>query len=262
LFDYWKYPALKYERKGPALPAFRQQLFQNPMLFLSYAHQSNNIRFLLENLFKCVSKDGSFVFAELRPHCVRNFKMATQHRLMQIRKDLITKIQILIAASKEAAIRSVDHHRVLLYWHIGQKIFEEEQGAKDRADYGTYLLKFLAEALEPVYGSGFSRRQLELCRQFYRVFPIANTLYSQLSWSLYKLLIRIEGQEKREFYLAETVKNNWTVRQLERQINSQLFERLLLSKDVQDVLAVARAEKHPSVRRTLSKILWCLSSWT
>jgi predicted nuclease of restriction endonuclease-like (RecB) superfamily len=83
-----------------------------------------------------------------------------------------------------------------------------------------------------------------------------------LSWSLYKLLIRIEGQEKREFYLAETVKNNWTVRQLERQINSQLFERLLLSKDVQDVLAVARAEKHPSVRRTLSKILWCLNSWT
>jgi hypothetical protein len=188
--------------------------------------------------------------------------MANQHQLMQIRKDLITEIQRLIAASKEAAIRSVDHHRVLLYWHIGQKIFEEEQGAKDRADYGTYLLKFLAEALEPVYGSGFSRRQLELCRQFYRVFPIANTLYSQLSWSLYKLLIRIEGQEKREFYLAETVKNNWTVRQLERQINSQLFERLLLSKDVQDVLAVARAEKHPSVRRTLSKILWCLNSWT
>src|SRR3712207_5491964 len=102
---------------------------------------------------------------------------------MQIRKDLLSEIQNIIAASKEAVVRSVDHHRVLMYWHVGQKIFEEEQEAKDRAEYGTYLLKYLAEELEPQYGSGFSRRQLELCRQFYRTFPIANTLYSQLSWS-------------------------------------------------------------------------------
>jgi predicted nuclease of restriction endonuclease-like (RecB) superfamily len=208
---------------------------------------------LLENLFKCVCKDGSFGFAELRPHCVRNSKMANQHRLMQIRKDLITEIQSLIAASKEAAIRSVDHHRVLLYWHIGQKIFEEEQGAKDRADYGAYLLKFLAQELEPVYGSGFSRRQLELCRQFYRVFPIANAVRSQFSWTHYRMFIRIDNQDKREFYMAEAEKNNWTARQLERQINSQLFERLLLSKDVQSVLAVARAEKQPSDARDIIK---------
>lgn len=172
---------------------------------------------------------------------------------MQIRKDLLTEIQTIIAAAKEAAIRSVDHQRVLMYWHIGQKIFEEEQGAKDRADYGTYLLKYLATELEPAYGSGFSRRQLELCRQFYRTFPIANTLYSQLSWSQYKLLIRIEKQEKREFYLTEIVKNNWTVRQLECQINSQLFERLLLSKDVESVLAVARSEKQPSDAKDIIK---------
>jgi hypothetical protein len=181
---------------------------------------------------------------------------------MQIRKDLITEIQSLIAASKEAAIRSVDHHRVLLYWHIGQKIFEEEQGGKDRAGYGEALIKTLAEALEPVYGSGFSYRQLNLFRQFYRAFPIVNALRSQFSWTHYRTLIRIDNEDKREFYIAETEKNNWTARQLERQINSQLFERLLLSKDVQDVLAVTRAEKHPSVRRTLSKILWCLNSWT
>lgn len=172
---------------------------------------------------------------------------------MQIRKELLSEIQNIIAASKEAAVRSVDHHRVLMYWHIGQKIFEEEQGAKERADYGTYLLKYLAEELEPQYGSGFSRRQLELCRQFYRTFPIANTLYSQLSWSQYKLLIRIESQEKRDFYLAEATKNNWTVRQLERQINSQLFERLLLSKDVASVLAVARSERQPSDAKDIIK---------
>jgi len=172
---------------------------------------------------------------------------------MHIRKDLLSEIQNIIAASKEAAIRSVDHQRVLMYWHIGEKIFEEEQGAKERAEYGTYLLKYLAEELEPQYGSGFSRRQLELCRQFYRTFPIANTLYSQLSWSQYKLLIRIESKEKRDFYLAEATKNNWTVRQLERQINSQLFERLLLSKDVASVLAVARNEKQPSDAKDIIK---------
>ena len=99
---------------------------------------------------------------------------------MQILKDFIAEIQNIIAASKEAAIRSVDYQRVLMYWHIGQKIFEEEQGAKDRAEYGSYLLKYLSAEPEPAYGSGLSRRQLELCRQFYRSFPIANTVYSQL----------------------------------------------------------------------------------
>jgi hypothetical protein len=110
----------------------------------------------------------------------------SERNFMQIRKELLAEIQHIIAASREVAIRSVDHQRVLMYWHIGKKIFEEEQGAKDRADCGSYLLKYLAEKLEPSHGSGFSRRQLELCRQFYRTFPIVNTLYSQLSWSQYK----------------------------------------------------------------------------
>lgn len=90
-------------------------------------------------------------------------------------------------------------------------------------------------------------------RQFYRTFPIANTVYSQLSWSHYKLLIRLENEDKREFYIAETTKNNWTVRQLERQINSQLYERLLLSNDKASVLAVARGEQPPSEPREIIK---------
>lgn len=118
---------------------------------------------------------------------------------MQIRKDLITEIQNIIAASKEAAIRSVDHQRVLMYWAIGQKIFEEEQEAKDRADYGTYLLKYLSAELEPVYGPGFSRRQLERCRQFYRTFPIASALRTQFSWTHYKLLISIDKERNGSF---------------------------------------------------------------
>ena len=172
---------------------------------------------------------------------------------MQVRKNLITEIQGIIAASKEAAIRSVDHQRVLMYWAIGQKIFEDEQGAKERADYGAYRLKYLATELEPVYGSGFSRRQLERYRQFYRTFPIASALRTQFSWTHYKLLISAGNNDKREFYIAETEKNNWTARQLERQINSHLFERLLLSKDVASVLAVARNEKQPSDAKDIIK---------
>jgi predicted nuclease of restriction endonuclease-like (RecB) superfamily len=82
-------------------------------------------------------------------------------------------------------------------------------------------------------------------RQFYRIFPIANTLHSQLNWTQYKLLIRLDNDDKREFYIAESVKNSWSSRALERQINSSLFERLLLSNDKKSVLEVANDEKLP-----------------
>jgi predicted nuclease of restriction endonuclease-like (RecB) superfamily len=133
---------------------------------------------------------------------------------------------------------------VMMYWKIGERIFEEEQSGEERAEYGTALIKSLADVLEPKYGTGFSSRQLELCRQFYRVFPKTNTLCSQFSWSHYRSLIRIDDADKRAFYIAETKKNNWSVRQLERQINSQLYERLLMSNDKENVLAVAKQEKY------------------
>ena len=132
-----------------------------------------------------------------------------------------------------------------MYWHMGKRIFEEEQQGKDRADYGSYLIKNLAKQLQPEYGSGFSVRQLEMCRQFYRLYPIANTLCSQLNWSQYKLLIAIPDADKREYYQLEAVNNSWTKRELERQIHSQLYERLLLSNDKEAVLAVARKERIP-----------------
>lgn len=168
-------------------------------------------------------------------------------------QQFINEIKKIISQSQENAIRAVDFQRVLMYWHIGKRIFEEEQQGKARADYGTYLIKFLAEALEPEFGSGFSYRMLNLYRQFYRAFPIVNTLYSQLSWSQYKLLLRIEDVSKRDFYIAESVKNNWTVRQLERQIYSNLYERLLLSNDKESVLAVARNEVIPTEPKQIIK---------
>ncbi len=164
---------------------------------------------------------------------------------MELKRSLVEEIQNIISASQARAIRSVDTERVLMYWQIGKVIFEEEQQGKDRAGYGDFLIRTLSEVLVLHYGTGFSYRQLNLFRQFYRMFPIVNALRSQLSWTHYRTLIRIENQDKRDFYIAEADKNNWTARQLERQVNSQLFERLLLSNDVQSVLAVAREEKLP-----------------
>jgi len=142
---------------------------------------------------------------------------------VQLKKEFIQQIQAIIATAKDRAIRSVDTERVLMYWQIGKVILEEEQEGKERAGYGEFLIKSLAEALQPQFGSGFSYRQLNLFRQFYRSFPIVNALRSQFSWTHYRTLIRIDNQDKREFYIVEAAKNNWTARQLERQVNSQLL---------------------------------------
>lgn len=170
-----------------------------------------------------------------------------------MRKTFISEIKEIINQSRRAAIRNVDFQRVLMYWHIGKSIFEEEQHGKERADYGDYLIKNLAKELEPEYGSGFSVRILEISRQFYRTYPIANALRSQLNWSQYRLLIRIDNPDKREYYLLEAVKNNWAGRQLERQINSGLYERLLMSNDKKAVMAVARNEKTPESPQEIVK---------
>ncbi|MNQ79619.1 hypothetical protein D3C85_945700 [compost metagenome] len=168
-------------------------------------------------------------------------------------QSIIPDIKAIIATAQDNAIRKVDNERTLMYWHIGRRIFEEEQEGKDRADYGSFLIKFLSQQLQPEYGSGFSYRQLNWYRQFYRTFPIVSALRTQLSWTQYKLLLVIDNQEKREFYVAESVKNNWTSRQLERQINSSLYERLLMSNDTESVLAVAKNEKLPSDAKEIIK---------
>ena len=172
---------------------------------------------------------------------------------MIIKQSILEQIESIIITSKDKAIRSVDTERVLMYWQIGKVILEEEQQGKERAEYGAYLIKSLAESLEPQFGNGFSFRQLNLFRQFYRSFPIVNALRSQFSWTHYRTLIRIENVNKRDFYIAESSKNNWNARQLERQVNCQLFERLLLSNDVEAVLAVAREEKYLSDAKEIIK---------
>ena len=170
-----------------------------------------------------------------------------------IRKVFLNDVRDIINSARQTAVRSVDFCRVQMYWNIGRRIFEEEQQGKERADYGTYLIKNLALSLEPQYGSGFTIRQLERSRQFYRLFPIASTLRTQLNWSQYKLLISIPDPDKREYYELESVNNGWTARETERQINSMLYERLLLSNDKDAVLAVARKERIPQSPQEIIK---------
>ncbi|VEB27002.1 Uncharacterized conserved protein [Actinobacillus lignieresii] len=150
---------------------------------------------------------------------------------------IVSDIKTIIHRAREQAIRSVDFQRVIMYWHIGERIFKEEQQEKERAEYG----------------SGFSKRQLERYRQFYRTFPIVSALRTQLNWTQYKLLLSIPDEVKREFYIAETVKNNWSSRQLERQIYSNLYERLLLSNDKESVLAVAQNQVVPNDPKQIIK---------
>lgn len=168
-------------------------------------------------------------------------------------EKLLHSIIALIENSREKAIRSVDFHRVQLYWAIGKHIIEDQQGGEQRAGYGKYVLQYLSDKLLPHYGSGYSVRYLELMRQFYMAFPIANALRSELNWTQYRFLSRIENRDKREFYMAESIKNHWTSRQLERQINSSLYERLLMSNDKEKVLAIARGEEYPNEAKEIIK---------
>ena len=167
------------------------------------------------------------------------------NEMLKEEEVFLNDIRSIINSARQNAVRSVDFCRVQMYWHMGKRIFEEEQQGKDRADYGAYLIKNLAKQLEPEYGSGFSIRQLAFCRQFYRVYPIANALRSQLNWTQYRMLIQIDDPDKRTYYELESANNGWTARETERQINSQLYERLLLSNDKEAVLAVARKERIP-----------------
>lgn len=164
---------------------------------------------------------------------------------IQMNEKFIADIRNIILSAQTAAIRSVDFERVKMYWALGERIFCEEQDQNDRAEYGTYMLKNLADKTETEFGSGFSYRQLAFCRQFYRAYPNMNALRSQFNWYQYRLLIQIDDKDKREYYELEAANNNWTGRELERQINSGLYERLLLSNDKKAVLEVARKERIP-----------------
>jgi predicted nuclease of restriction endonuclease-like (RecB) superfamily len=175
-----------------------------------------------------------------------NYKITDMdNKEISLDNKFVFDIRNIITTSRTAAIRSVDFERVLMYWKLGERIFVEEQQGEERAEYGSYLIRNLADTIEPEFGSGFSYRQLARARQFYRTYPIVSALRTQFNWMQYRLLIQINDSDKREYYECEALNNGWTGRELERQINSGLYERLLLSNDKQSVLEVARRNRIP-----------------
>lgn len=154
--------------------------------------------------------------------------------------QLISEIGSLLAEARKTAYRQINHILVKTYWEIGRRIVEYEQKGREKAEYGSRLLNILSIDLTKQCGPGFSRDNLEKMRRFYLLFSNSATLSRKLSWSHYCLLLRIENQLARDFYLLETEKEGWSVRELNRQTTSMLFERLALSKDKKGILQLAK----------------------
>jgi len=148
-------------------------------------------------------------------------------------------IKAIVEKARNTAYRAVNFAMVQAYWEVGRIIVEEEQKGEARAEYGKGLIKELSIRLTKDYGRGFDESNLRNMRSFYQTFPNCDALRHELSWTHYRLLLRIEKGEARNFYMLESVKNNWSTRELERQINSLLYERLALSEDRSKVLELS-----------------------
>jgi len=175
-------------------------------------------------------------------------------------KKLLESISNLIEAGRKTAARQINTILVATYWLMGRRIVTYEQKGEKRAEYGDSLMERLSRDLMPRYGKGYSDRNLKLMRQFYIDYPIRQTLSAEfgtsshnaletiakgfsLYWSHYCLLVRIDDLKKRDFYEKLSIQNNWSVRQLDREINALLYERTGLSK--RKDLVLAQANKTP-----------------
>ena len=140
------------------------------------------------------------------------------------------EIKKILISARNKVYQTANFAMVEAYWNIGKSIIEE-QGGNEKAEYGTGLLKELSKQMTQDFGKGFTVANLKNMRQFYLTFPNGYALRSELSWTHYRLLMRVENENAREFYMQEAVKSQWSTRQLERQINSFFYERLLSSKN-------------------------------
>lgn len=165
---------------------------------------------------------------------------------------IFEEIKGLINSSRSRVYSVVNTEMLNLYWNIGKIIMEIQQG-NERAAYGDTVLEKLSEKLTNEFGKGFSARNLERMRKFYNCFSISTTLSSKLSWSHYLELIKIEEENKREFYLNECINCRWSVRELQRQTGALLYERIALSKNKEKVLELAQEGQVLKTARDLVK---------
>ena len=133
------------------------------------------------------------------------------------------EIKEILISARNKIYQTANFAMVEAYWNIGKSIIEE-QGGNEKAEYGTGLLKELSKQMTQDFGKGFTVANLKNMRQFYLTFPNGYALRSELSWTHYRLLMRVENENAREFYMQEAVKSQWSTRQLERQINSFFYE--------------------------------------
>ena len=145
-----------------------------------------------------------------------------------------TVIRNSVITAQSKIYTAVNSAMVEAYWEIGEQIYIA-CGENDRAEYGKGLLKYLSERLTAEFGKGFTVANLRNMRQFYLKYPKRYTLCSELSWSHYRILMRIDDEKRRNWYTEECAKSGWSVRQLERQINTLFYDRLLASKDKEPV---------------------------
>lgn len=154
--------------------------------------------------------------------------------MKEIDNTFYNDIRTILQQARNKAYSAVNYAMVEAYWSIGKRVVEEEQKGKGRAEYGANLIKNLSIALNAEFGKGFSIANLKNFRQFYLTFKDDQkgyTLCSQLSWSHIRLIMRLDNLKIREYYLKESKSQGWSVRQLQRNINSHYYERLLSSPD-------------------------------
>ncbi|OPC59011.1 DUF1016 domain-containing protein [Elizabethkingia miricola] len=163
----------------------------------------------------------------------------------------ISEIRNILAQARMKAYQSVNSAMVEAYWHIGKRIVEEEQNGKERAEYGEALLKNLSVALTKEFGKGFSSSNLRNFRQFYFTYSdpeICYTLCSKLTWSHNRLIMRIDGNAARNYYLKEASEQNWSVRVLERHINTFYYERLLSTQNKEETAQYSTGQNNDLTR--------------
>lgn len=154
-----------------------------------------------------------------------------------------------IVSAQQRLATAVNTAMVIAYWEIGEQL-SKACGENDRADYGKRLLEYLSAQLTAEFGQGYTVRNLRAMRQFYNCYPIRHTLCAELSWSHYRLLMRITDDTERVFYTDECAKSAWSVRQLERQIHTMYYQRILASRDKTSVAAeIQTAEPKPEYER-------------
>lgn len=154
--------------------------------------------------------------------------------------QIIEDIRTLLLSSRQNLQQVVNTTMVQTYWHIGRMIVEDEQSGEQRAAYGKQQLSFISQKLTDEFGKGFDTTNLRKMRQFYLLFPNQDAVSLKLSWTHYRTLLRIEKQRTREWYIQETIANNWSARALDRQIASLYYERLLSSKEKKPVESEAK----------------------